>query len=253
MEWKGYMFFLVLVLLSGSCDTPSDNDQSFDVEEYKKIGMPAPDSIWSFKDYVETCKILANLKTFRPLSLPKKDSKKSSVYFNRIIDPENISFIFDESIPLSIRAERIQAYIDIQGSLITTYTDTDFQKQNYNQELIDLYIFGLTIAQNMLDLGQRINESVDDKEIEMQYAYGSIQHMYLKMVLFVLDNQSKTNLFKETDLEKLSEYLSDSIMLNIDWMDEPSREDIEKHLQKVMDNTSSVKIIDKYQTLLEII
>ena len=94
---------------------------------------------------------------------------------------------------------------------------------------------------------------VDEKDIKMQYAYGSIQDMYIKMVLYVLDNQSKTQLFRETDLEKLSRYLSDAIMLNIDWMDELTRRDIREHVQKVMDNTSSAKIKKEYQKLLDTI
>jgi hypothetical protein len=51
---------------------------------------------------------------------------------------------------------------------------------------------GLTIAKDMLDLGHLINQSVEEKNIEMQYAFPSIQRMYITMVLFVLWNQKKS-------------------------------------------------------------
>lgn len=248
-----HIFFLWIVLLFGSCDISSEEDQSLTEDQYKKIGMPDVDKMWSFEDYEEACEILSTLKTFRPSSLPKKGSKKSGAYFNRIIDPENLSFLMNENITLSERAKRIQAYIDIQGSLITSYTDLNSERQSYNRELIDLYIFGLTIAQNMLDLGQRINESVDEVDIDMQYAFRSVQHLYIKMVLFVLNNQSKTEFFEDHDLEKLAKYMSDSIILNIDWMGDEAKADIEIELQKVLRNTSSATIIDEYRTLIEII
>lgn len=239
------------MLFSTSCKKESKQDQSLTLEEYRDLGLPDHNEIWSYNDYVNTCKILSNMKVFYPLSLPKKDSKKSGEYFKRIIDPENFLFLLDETIPLRERAEMIQKYVDIQGSLITSYTDLDNTKQNYNRELIDLYIFGLTIAQNMLDLGQRINESVDEDDIDMQYGYLSIQHVYIKMILFVLDNQRKSYFFIEADLEKLSKYISESIMLNKDWMGAPAIEDIEQGLRKVIINTSSGLIKEEYQKLIE--
>lgn len=245
------IIFLFLIFFSIACKKESKQDQSLTIEEYRELGLPDNNVIWSYNDYVNTCKVLSNLKVFYPLSLPKKDSKKSGEYFMRIIDSENFSFLLDETIPLRERAEMIQKYVDIQGSLITSYTDLDNTKQNYHRELIDLYIFGLTIAQNMLDLGQRINESIDEEDIEMQYGYLSIQNMYIKMILFVLDNQHKSYFFIEADLEKLTKFVFESIMLNKDWMEAPAREDIEQSLQKVINNTTSVFIREEYQKLTE--
>ena len=195
MKSKAFTVILFIMLLFTACEKSSDEDQTFTTEEYLDIGMPDYKEIWSLKDYKNACAILDNLKTFKPLSLPRKDSKRSGVYFKRIINPENLSFLVEESIPLKERALQIQQYVDIQGYLISIYTDIENTEQYYNRELIDLYIFGLTIGQNMLDLGQRINESVDEEDLSMQYAYQSIQDTYITMVLFVLGNQKKTSLF----------------------------------------------------------
>jgi hypothetical protein len=239
------------LLISGSCTKVSDQDHSLTPEEYSNLGLPDHNRIWNLKDYADAHKALDMIKVMYPLSLPKKDSEKSGKYFNRIIEPDNLSFLFDESLSLNERAHQIQAYIDIQGSLITVYTDLENTEQYYNRELIDLYIFSLTISQNMLDLGYRINESVVEEDLKMQYAFNSIQYLYISMVLFVLDNQKKSYLFEETDLVKLSNFLSNSVLENRDWMDTAATKDIKQRIHEVIENTSSEDIKKKYNHLIE--
>lgn len=245
------IIFLLLLLISGSCRKVSDQDHSLTAEEYSNLGLPDPTRIWNSKDYVDAYGALDMIKVMNPLSLPKKDSEKSGKYFNRIIDLDNLSFLLDESLSLNDRAYQIQAYINIQGSLINVYTDLENTEQYYNRELIDLYIFSLSITQNMLDLGYRINESVVDDDLEIQYAFNSIQYLYITMVLFVLDNQKKSSIFEETDLERLSDFLSNSVLENRDWMDTVATKDIKQRLREVIENTSSEQIKKKYDHLIE--
>lgn len=251
MKSKGLLVILCITLVIFSCKRQSGNDKSYSIEEYRKIGMPEPDQTWSLNDYISAIKILDNLRTFLPDALPKKDSRKSGEYFARLTDPENLSFIFNEEIPLYERANTIQLYIDVQTSLVTIYTDLDPKEQTYHRELIDLYIFGITISQYMLDLGQRINESVDEKDINMQYAYESIRDMYIKMILFVLGNQKKSVFFLTDDLEKLTDFVANSIDLNLYWMQQSGRKDLETAIREVLDNTSSDHIEEVYGQLLE--
>ena len=204
-----------------------------------------------YDDYLEACRVLDTIKIEMPKSLPRKNSKRSGVYFDRIINTENLMFLNDESLTLMERAYRIQKYVDIQGFLITIYTDLDNTVQYYNQELIELYIFGLTICQSMLDLGYRINESVEDAEIGMQSRFNTIQYVYITMVLFILENQEKESLFINQDLERLSNVISSSVQLNKDWMEPAAKEDIKQRLQNIVNNTSSGHIRGKYRSLIE--
>lgn len=244
-------FIIFLGLWFASCESQLEKDPSMTVDEYLEIGMPAPDSLWALDDYKNVCSVLDNLKTFRPYALPKKGSKKSGIYFNRIINTDNLSFLMDEAIPLKERAYMIQSYINIQGFLITVYTDLNPTEQFYNKELIDLYIFGLTIAQYMLDLGQRINESVETEDVEIQYGFPSIRQMYIKTLLFVIENQSKTIFFQDEDLERLASFVTDSIELNRDWMESSTKEVIAQSLRKVIDNTASGHIKEAYSRIID--
>jgi hypothetical protein len=251
MKNKSFIVFLVITLILTSCEKSSDRDQSLAPEEYIDTGMPDHSKLWNLQDYSTACEYLDNLKTFKPLSLPRKNSKKSGVYFSRIINPENLSFLQDESIPLNERALQIQQYVEIQGLLISIYTDINNTEQYYKRELIDLYIFGLTIAQNMLDLGNIINESVDEEDIKMQDRFHSIKNLYIKMVLFVLENQRKTTLFEEKDLIRLTDFISNSLSVNLEWLEPDAVEVLKQRIQEVIDNTTSEQIKNKYNLLVE--
>ncbi len=251
MEKNLLYLLLIWALLFNACSRNSEKDLSLTPEKFEQMGIPDPTQPWTYNDYLVACRLLDNLRVFQPYALPKKNSKRSGIYFQRIIHPENFSFVLDETLTLNERAYEIQKYVDIQALLITMYTDLGHPEQYYHRELIDLYIFGLTISQNMLDLGQQINESVDEEDIELQHAYNSIQEVYVKMVLFVLENQKKENLFDVEDLERITEYVSGSVNLNNHWMLPSAKIDIKNGIQEVLDNTSSTHIRNIYEILIK--
>ncbi|MBR9999893.1 MAG: hypothetical protein KFF73_13030, partial [Cyclobacteriaceae bacterium] len=178
-------------------------------------------------------------------------SRRSGEIFNRIIDPVNLSFLQDETISLNEKASLIQNYVDIQGCFVTVYTNSNNTEQFYNRELIDLYIFGITIAQEMLDLGQLINESIEEEDIEMQYGYRSIQYLYLTMVNIVLENQQKSWFFEDKDLVRLSDFLYNSVMINKEWIQDKRAGEIKIRLKKIIENTESDEIREKYIELAD--
>lgn len=254
MKSKFTLFFLsVFALFPISCDRSGHKDLSLSPEEYQEMGLPDPAKVWDFSDYSEACVVLSNIKSLKPYALPKKESRKSGAIFDRIINPDNLQFLLDDQLSLNEKAYRLQNYIHVQGCFVTAYTDFNVQEQYYNRELIDLYIFGLTIAQDMLDLGNLINESVEEKDIEIQYGYASIRDMYITMVLYVLKNEQKSHFFREDDLVRLSDFIYDAVSINRKWMQDTAAEDIKKELQKVIANTSSATIKKKYAQLMDIL
>lgn len=250
-RWDALVIFPILLFLSVSCANPSELDHSLSLEEYQDLGMPDYSRIWSFEDYRDACNILEYMKVSDPLTLPKKESRKSGKYFDRIVDPDNMSFFMDETIPLYERAYQIQPYVDILGYLTRLYTDLNHTEQYYSRELIELYIFGLFITENMMDLGHQINESVAEEDIIMQSGFPSIQDVYITMVIFLLENQKRLSLFETEDLEKLSYYLYNSVLNNISWIDASPAEEIKQHLQEVLDSTTSDHINERYRMLIE--
>ena len=113
-----YIIFLILLLIVISCGKLSNHDQSLTTDEYENLGMPDYSRTWTFEDYKNACNVLDDIKTTKPLSLPIKNSDRSGMYFDRIINLDNLDFLLDETLTSKQKAYRIQAYIDIHSLLI---------------------------------------------------------------------------------------------------------------------------------------
>jgi len=249
-----YIFYLgLLLMMVGSCQKTRDRDFSLSVKTYQEKGMPDPDRIWTGEDYAQAYMILSRLKSTQPLSLPRKGSKKSDVYFRRMISPENLSFLNNDTIPLNEKAYRIQSYLLIQSDLDDLYTDIYKKDQYYHRELIDLYLFGLSVAQHMLDLSYQINESDDEGARQIRSAFPTIQYTYMSVLSFILEKQKNASIYEIRDLERLTDSVSNSILENRAWMPADTRDNLKGQIEVVMDSTSSGYIEKKYGQLLEVL
>ena len=240
-----------MLIVCGSCRKSSTNDYSLNLEEYQKMGIPEPNKIWTLNEYSAAFGSLMELKFNKPFALPVKDSKRSGALFNRMISFENMSFLNDESIPLNEKAHLIKEYLDVHGEMIDVYTNIRMKKQYYHRELIDINIFGLSLAEKMLDLAKEINESEDIIDISMQSGYRSIQMIYLFGLEDVLENQKHSSQYLNEDLETLTDSLTNSVLRNKDWLASTDIKDLKQALLVVIDSTSSNSIKEKYGMLME--
>ncbi|TFH27898.1 MAG: hypothetical protein E4H10_02315 [Bacteroidia bacterium] len=247
-------FFLLILVLSislNSCKRPNQTDHSYTLEEYRELGMPDYDTVWNLENYETAFYVFKTLKYWKPLTLPAKDSEKSGLLFSRMVNIENLSFLKDDSLPLHEKAQMIKWYFNLYGGLIDVYTSIQPERQYYIRELGDIDIFGVRIAQKMLDLGNEINESDDPPDVDMQSDFPLIQKMYLNILSDVLKQQQHTSMYPVQTLEHLSDSLSHSVRRNMNWFDEDASEKIKQALLTVIDSTSSRKIINDYRELIE--
>ncbi len=103
--------------------------------------MPDYDKIWTQMDYIDAFFVLNKIKIRKPKSLPRKNSRKSGMHFNRMLSEENFSFLESDTLSLSDKAYEIQNYSNIQGELLRFYTDMFNKDQYYHDELIDIYFW----------------------------------------------------------------------------------------------------------------
>jgi hypothetical protein len=251
---KNYLLLsIVLFLLFNACNNTHDKDFSLSYAELQKMGMPDCDTIWSSNDFANAFSVLLKLKAENMYALPVKGSEKSGKVFAQLISRDNMSFVFIDTFGLSLRAHSILRFFNVYETLVDLYTNELMKKQYYTPELVDIYMFGLDITHNMLDLGQKINKSKISEDIELQRGYPSIQHLYIEVLSSMIDKQEKDSDFSKTELETLSTCISSSLKKNMVWFDEPTRKNIKQKLQKVVDNTSSNKIKTKYAQLIDIL
>ena len=245
---------LILSIFLSSCKRPNAADHSYTLEEYRELGMPDYDTIWNIQDYETAFLVLKTLKyDWKPFALPVKDSEKSGILFSRMMNLENLSFLQDETIPLHQKAQTILWWLNIYYELIDVYTNVQMKRQYYIRELVDIDIFGVGLAQKMLDLGNEINKSEDPSDVAMQSGVPEIQKMYIDLLAEVLGKQQHTSRYPKQTLELLSDSLSNSVRINMGLFDEDASEMIKQEMLTVIDSTSSRKIRKNYRELIEIL
>jgi hypothetical protein len=190
------------------------------------------------------------MKMKEPFSLPKKESSKSGAIYDRIISLNNMTFLEDESLALHEKANVLKEYLNIYWEGINIYTNIRMKKPYYHRELLGLHIFGLSLAQKMLDLAYEINESTDPADLNMQSGYQSIQAIYKSILIDLLATQKYSSNYLQKDLELLSDSIFTSVMRNRSWMDSTDVDDVNQALNVVMDSTSSRHINKNYAELI---
>ncbi len=239
--------FTIFITFSSCKKTPKD--LSFTMEEMKKMGMPDCNKIWTRGDFEKGFSVLHKIKNSKPFSLPIKGSKKSGEVFDQLISRENMSFVKNDTIPMSLRARGIIQFYGTYEDIADLYKNILLKKQYYTSELIAIYIFGLDVTQDMIDLGQKINKSEDIEDIELQPGFKMIVDLYINLLLNNLDNSKQISKYKADDIELLSDKIYWSLNKNIDLFDDTTKEIIQEKMQTVIDSTSSQTIKEKFDSL----
>ena len=248
-----YLLILILSVSLNSCKKANDTDHSLTLVEYKELGMPDYNSVWSMQDYSNAFYVLNTLKYENAKALPSRESERAKVLFSRMISIDNLSFLQDETLPLYAKAELIKWFVNTLMELKVAYTTIGSNTQYYIRELIDIDIFRVSVAQKMLELGNEINESEDPSDVDMQSDYPAIQLMYLNILTELFELQQYTSFYPEQTLELLSDSLSASVKRNMLWFDEDASALIEQAMLDVIESTSSRKIKSDYRELTEIL
>ena len=241
---------LSILLITASCVNSSKKDLSFTPKEYQKLGMPDYAKVWSRVEYGRALSTMKNIKLYNPLSFPRKHSKKSSGYFNRLISEENLSFLQDTALPLIDKAYQIQQFSSFQTGLIHLYTDGIKDEKHYAEELIDIYIFGLFVNKNMLDLAEKIMESDDKVNIDLKSGRSVVLQGYVNLIFKITGEQLKPNIYLAKDLDRLSGEVSQSLIENWKWIEQADREKINDQILGVIENSSSDVVKNNYQKIL---
>jgi hypothetical protein len=251
---KNYFLLILIFSISlGSCKKPNETDYSLTLMEYQELGMPDYNRVWNMEDYSTAFYVLNTLKYQNLKALPSRDSEKSGVLFSRMISIDNLSFLEDETLPLYAKAGLIKWFVNTLMELKVAYTTIGTERQYYVRELMDIDIFRVRVAQKMLDLGKKINESEDPSDIDMQSDYPQIQLMYLNILAELFELQQHTTQYPEQTLELLSDSLSSSVRRNMHWFEEDASALIKQEMLNVIESTSSRKIKSDYRELTEIL
>ncbi len=140
--------------------------------------------------------------------------------------------------------------VDHRGVLLVRGEVQHHREQYYNEELIDIYLFGISVSQKMLDLAYQINDSDKPGDIGMKSGFSGIQYGHVFMISTCLDKQKSTSIYKAEDLDRLSDSIALSVRKNMSWYDTIAVEKIKHNMLVAIDSSSSDKIRNEYRDIL---
>lgn len=248
--------FVILFLSSmffPSCKTETAKDLSLSPEEYRKLGLPDHTMVWSIQDYINSNITLSTLKSNYPYSLPRKSSKKSGAIFARIVNAENLSFIYDKNIPLSTRAYTIQHFTRFYSELQSIYSVELDENKYYSDELADINIFGLLVHDRMLELAFVIMDTDSGEAKDLQFGMKAVKRNYLNLIEGLLDEQVRTDVYGEEDLNNLSDKLAESLSKNISWFIHSERDSVAAEIGKAMERCPTGHVKENFNKMLKLL
>lgn len=209
--------FILLGMTILSCNR-TGKDYSLEKEKYVSLGMPDHTKKWNSDDYGEANITLGTLRNEAPLSFPRKYSKKSGEVFSRLVSEENISFVYDTTIPLKIRAYMIQHYPGITGEFEYLYSYEKEGKSVYGEELIEIIKFNLSIHNKMLELSGIIDKSDDESLSGFKDGKMIVRNYYVNFISSMHDKISKPGIKSARGIDELIRAILESVNTNALWM-----------------------------------
>ena len=247
---NSHLITLFLLVCTVSCSSPKEKDYSYPIEKYLELGIPDISRPWNISEFGNVIPTLRDINNNEPLSLPRKGSRNSGKLFEHLISMDNLSFLNIDTLPLYERAYRIQSFLHIQSEYVDIYTDIYRREQYCSKELIECYIFGIRVTQEMITLGFKINESDKPRDVGMQSGFSGIQYIHVTMLANALNKQKNTSLYNTEDLETLSDSIVLSIRRNMSWFDSTHVELIKQNMHVAIDSSSSDKIRNEYRDII---
>ena len=119
---KYIKYLLIGLVLLSSCKKKSDKDYSLTIEEYQQIGVPDPTRAWNPDDVTIAMDRLTSIKWDKPYTLPRKNSEKSGVLFDRMVGLDNMTFLQDDSLEYHEKAYQSMQYMQLFEGWKDLYT-----------------------------------------------------------------------------------------------------------------------------------
>ena len=234
-----FIVLVTIILITASCKNIFRKDLSLTEKEYTAKGMPDIGKAWSEPELIKAHVTLGSLRTKNFLSLPVKGSRKSGRVFSRIISRENLSFLDDPSKPLRDKAFEIQTLANFLNEISEMYHDNLKIEQYYSKEIMDIFIFEISVREKMLELAEKIMNSRDPEDRAMSSGRPAIVGSYVNLIRVLVREQEKTKSYTSGELKRLSGAVLKSVRENLKYLDSESKQKLSSEIRNSFEKIKS--------------
>jgi hypothetical protein len=211
--------FLVLhILPCHAQQVASYPDNSFTVEEYIYLNIPAPDKTWDEADLKKFIKYMEKIQVEDKWSLPRKDSPYSGDLFSKMVDIANLSPIIDKSISIESRLKSIETHTAYSNFLIALYKEDNRKIEGFGREVLAALRYLVYTARNvrlLLDeLKSELPEnSAQNRDFKNMHNNSTEQLAHL-MSIILLTFEKDAKRYDYSDLSNFAEDAYQTILGN---------------------------------------
>jgi hypothetical protein len=193
---------------------PAVEDHSLTIDEYLRLGMPAPDRAWSPQDYSQAATVLKSIAQKNPRELPRSGSPASGKLFERIASTENLAPLLDEKLSLDTRMPMMIGYLDGSRQVMTDYLDPATRGFVFDSEVAGLMGLMLKLGETSIGLGNKFMASVPKDDPKMSVRQEGFSKMKSGLVTTfdgAIISLSETNFYGTPARLKVCGYLRDTL------------------------------------------
>ena len=136
-------FLLLLFAFSSKAQTTVSPypDNSWDLETYEYLGIPAIDKTWEEVDLRVFLKYMEKIYNADKWSLPRKDSPYSGQLFEKMLDIELLTPITDKSLSIENRIKYLNTLLEYSNFIAAIYKENNRTTERFGIEVLASYSF----------------------------------------------------------------------------------------------------------------
>jgi hypothetical protein len=210
-------------------------DRSLSLEEYTKVGVPAPDKPWSADDMIAAAASLTTLVERSPEYLPRYQSARSGSLFARITSAENLQLLKDPSEPIDQRFDRCTKFDQASDTIFNLYALSFPRGAIADSELVELMGMHFRGAVVMIALAREYAKTLNQQDPKYPMLIARcvrIKQGLASTVAGALQSFSEKATYRTTELRRLADYLQDTLPAIVAELSPEAQTDVLARIEK---------------------
>lgn len=135
-----------------SATAPVLADRSLSTAEYVRLGMPAPDKVWTVAETATASRVLTDLAKNDPGKLPRFEHRLSGEMFARLISDETLEALARKDVSVNARYAAGSDYGHAFSQIVDEYSSVSSANKGLTTEFVELYAKALRFMSRQMDL-----------------------------------------------------------------------------------------------------
>jgi hypothetical protein len=229
-------------------------DPTLKSEEYIRLGLPAPGTVWSSADMMQANKVLASLTQERAEQLPRYKSPRSGEMFARLTSTESLPSFKDRQIPLQTRLLQAVDYGDGLKEIQKKYAFAFLNHKVRDADMVELtgaFLRYLVVELDVLDEFILTLDKDDPKYPVRMRGLAQVKLGVYQIVTGLVVTLTERDHYGSAELVRLLSYMQETLPAITPRMEASARTETVARLQQLQDDPNTKDLQPGLRELFE--